>query len=154
MVKLEAMQRWAERCAEKLGVTDTITLRWGGGECKVKPYHNAHCHVYGDTLPRGTICFNHHVTSWSIRDWHRLVAHEVAHLAVKSDHNSVTFARRMVALGQANYRQQVMIKAQRRHRHQWSQHYSVGRPLRRCTICGKEQVGTITWKDRKRGDDD
>lgn len=122
-----------------------------GGECKVEPRNWAHCHVRDGKCPRGTICISRHVTKVGVKEWHQLIAHEVTHLAVKSSHKSVTFARRMVTLGQADYREARLVRAQKRHRHDWDPKWfrpnpdGTG-PIRTCCICGKSQNGIIKWR--------
>jgi len=135
MANLATMQRYAEKCAEKLGITDKVTLRWHGGDCVLhKRHHNAHCHICdGDAYPRGTICIR--PGTWrlkSVKDWHYLIAHEVAHLATKCNHSSVTFARRMVALGQADSYEKGKVRASRRHKCRYT-----ALPFQHCTICYK-----------------
>jgi len=122
MANLATMQRYAEKCAEKLGVTDTVKLRWHGGECKLKKSAAAHCHVdHGDTPSRGTICIRK--GTWrlqTVKGWHNLIAHEVAHLGTKSNHNSPAFARKMMALGQADRWDKNTINRER-----WLRHHRI-----------------------------
>ena len=144
MTSLAVMQRYADRCAAKLGVTDAPVLRWAGGECKIGR-NLAHCHIRDTKYPRGTICMRR-----GLEDWKATVAHEVAHLAVQ-DHHSLGFARRLVQLGQADNRERRMVLAHKRHVHKYrGTYYSTNAeaPERTCDICGKVQVGTITWKDK------
>ena len=113
MANLATMQRYAEQCAEKLGVTDPVKLRWHGGKCVLRrKYHCAHCHVLSDEdFPRGTICIR--PGTWklaTVKGRRMLIAHEVAHLATKSNHWTVTFARKMVLLGQADRYEQSLVK--------------------------------------------
>ena len=142
MANLATMQRYAEKCAEKLGVTDKVTLRWHGGACTLRKGDAAHCHVcnrisYRNEYPRGTICLRR--DTWrlkTVKDWHYLIAHEVAHLATPCSHSSPTFARRMMALGQADHREKQRVLASRKHRHNYS--FTIinnGKVSRQCSIC-------------------
>ena len=149
MANLATMQRYADKCAEKLGITDEVILRWHGGDCKLQKSEAAHCHVckhtnYRNAYPRGTICLRR--DTWrlkTVKDWHYLIAHEVAHLATKSSHSSPTFARRMMALGQADHREKQRVLASRKHRHIYSLTViSNGKVGRLCSICYKEQPVT------------
>lgn len=115
-MKLESLQAYAEKCAAKLGVTDKIVVRWGTVDC---PLHRAyaHCHISNNNpkypFPRGTICVNRTLRR-TAKQWHHTMAHEVIHLAVKSNHFSPTFAKRMVTLGVANYSEKETAKRKAR----------------------------------------
>ena len=121
MNKLETYQKYADKCAGELGITDKVTLRWSGTDCVVASRHAAHCHTGNKTLLRGTICIRR--MRMTIKYWHNLIAHEVSHLAIKSNHNSATFAKRMVALGVANSRERLMAKSGQKHKHIWNTRY-------------------------------
>ncbi|KKN71481.1 hypothetical protein LCGC14_0420600 [marine sediment metagenome] len=93
MANLKTMQAYANKCAEK----------WQTSDCKLGKWANAHCHILDGEYPRGVICLHHRrIPAKSTKGWHYTIAHEVAHLAVKSNHSTATFARRMVALGIAS----------------------------------------------------
>ena len=139
MNKLEKYQNYANKIAEKLGLDTKPIIRWSGGDCLVAKRHNAHCHVQDGEFPKGTICIKQGIEK--VDYWHQLITHEVTHLAVKSGHSSVTFARRMVELGQATHRQKVMARAGRRHHHIFSIRYYNNGVYHHscCCICQKEK---------------
>lgn len=121
MANLKTMQVYANKCAERLGVTDNVLLRWSGGVCKCKPRENAHCHTADGTMPRGTICIKPgSYRLETIKGWHYLIAHEVSHLATKCSHSSYTFARRMESLGQASSYEKDYLRTRRKHHHVYS----------------------------------
>jgi len=103
MGKLLQYQAYAERCAMQLGVETMPLLRWSGEPCTVRGRSHAHCHIKDGAYPRGTICLSR---TWfaaaSTRERRHCLGHEVVHLAVKSNHKTPTFDRRMVVLGLAN----------------------------------------------------
>ena len=141
MNKLERYQAYAEKCAVKLGVTDKIVLRWSSEPCKTSKNTLAHCHIKYTEFPRGTICLARDFASAyfnPVKKWHQTVAHEVAHLAVKSAHGTPTFDRRLVALGVANLRERRNAKSTRNHRHEWGSGQSdrLGH-FKYCHICRK-----------------
>ena len=139
MTKLERYQAYADRCADKLSIPHA-TLRWSGQPCRVKPSSHAHCHIADGIYPRGTICLNRRwFAEAGAREWHHCIAHEVAHLAVKSPHGSATFDRRMVALGVANYSERTNARSARKgHHHIWQYwHTPAEGNHQRCRVCGK-----------------
>ena len=118
MPTLDALQRYADKVADKLGLTDRPVLRWADKDCW--PHRGAHCHITDGRHPRGTICLKRHeVSHRPIRSWHWLIAHEVTHLRVES-HSAPAFARQMVNLGVANSTDRDRDKAGHKHRHVWS----------------------------------
>ena len=142
MASLKSMQSYAEKCAIKLGITDTIVLRWSGKICKCGKNTNAHCHIANSEFPRGTICINKanlplYRPTYYI---HRLIAHEVSHLATKATHNTPTFARRMVSLGKANKHEKRLAKSMRGHKHIYSFMKNIdGLQHFYCHYCKKEK---------------
>ena len=128
MATLKTYQSYADKVAVKLGVTDLPVLRWEGGKdgCSLSKTTYAHCHIAElvsprNRFPRGTICLNRsYFTKFSVKEWHHCLAHEVTHLAVKSDHHTPTFDRRMVALGVANDSERINARSARKgHHHLW-----------------------------------
>ena len=140
MASLGIMQSYAEKGADKLGVTDKPLLRWSGEPCKISRTSWAHCHITNHTLPRGTICIYKGLGQRKIRNWHNTIAHEVSHLAVKSFHSSPTFARRMVSLGVANQKERLMAKAGKKHRHIYNTRYYLNGEYiySTCMICHRK----------------
>ena len=109
MASLKVMQAYADKCADRLGVDAKPVLRWQTSDCRLRKYVRAHCHIVDNhtppsaPFPRGTICISRkNMAGRTVKQWHYTIGHEVAHLAVKSNHSTGTFARRMVALGVAN----------------------------------------------------
>ena len=139
MNKLEKYQVYANKCADKLGVPHP-NLRWSGAPCTVAPRCYAHCHTSDGTFPRGTICLRSTALArGTVHEQHGIIAHEVCHLAVKSNHGTPTFDRRMVALGVANYSERLNARsAKRGHHHVWAGciNFPDGR-TRQCRVCGK-----------------
>ena len=129
---LATLQAYANKCAEKLGITEKLVLRWAGGQygCKLGKTTYAHCHTaeFGsprNRFSRGTICLSlKWFAGFSIKEWHHCIAHEVAHLAVKSAHYTPTFDRRLVALGVANDSERRNARSARKgHHHIWEDIY-------------------------------
>ena len=149
MADLKTLQAYADKCANNLGIAEKPVLRWHTKEyeCSMRPSILAHCHTGNETASRGTICLNRRQPIWTkVSDWHNTIAHEVTHLAVKSNHSSVTFARRMVSLGIANCNEKRMEKSGRRHRHIYDRcvHYrnkpqGMVRIRWECSLCGKPE---------------
>jgi len=145
MGKLETYQNYANNCSDKLGIEHSV-LRWSDKECSCKN-NFAHCHVMDDNLPRGTICLNRrYFAEGSVKDWHHTIAHEIAHLAVKSNHRTPTFDRQLVKLGVATRAErQNSRSAKKGHHHLWMSYIRVthlDEELERwqqCRICGKKQ---------------
>ena len=131
------MQRYADKIADKLGVDTRPVLRWSGDNCIVANRHSAHCHVRDSQYPQGTICMRKF--NMTVRYMHQVIAHEVTHLAIKSNHSSTTFARKLVRLGQANAREAIRAKSGKRHHHIYCHHYYQDGKLHhsRCGICHK-----------------
>jgi len=114
MATLKTMQAYADRCADRLSVDTRPVLQWSTPDCKLNRWSYAHCHIRDSVYPRGTICLHRkNMAHRGVKDWHHTIAHEVAHLAVKSNHSTATFARRMVALGVANYYDKDTIKREK-----------------------------------------
>ena len=120
MNKLETYQAYADKCADKLGIDCKPVLRWQTSDCKLHRDVNAHCHIIDDhrppaaPFPRGTICLSRkRMPAKSLKGWRYTIAHEVAHLSVRSNHSTATFARRMVALGVANNYDRDTIKREK-----------------------------------------
>ena len=148
MTDLKTLQAYADKCAEKLGITEKVVLRWAGSKndgkgittCKLSKTTYAHCHTSASWNPRGTICLSRkYFTKFSVKQWHHCIAHEVAHLAVKSAHRTPAFDRRMVTLGVANDKERLNARSARKgHHHIWMSgwdreryHYS------ECRVCHK-----------------
>ena len=113
MATLKTMQVYADKCAERLDIETAPVLRWQTADCKLHRNY-AHCHIRDGEYPKGTICLSRRcIPQMTIKRWHHTIAHEVTHLAVKSNHSTATFARRMVALGVANYYDKDTIKRER-----------------------------------------
>ena len=152
MADLKTLQAYANKCSDKLGLPDHPVLRWytKSDGCQMRPSTLAHCHITSDTAPRGTICLQKGKPVWhKVSYWHNTIAHEVSHLAVKSNHSSVTFARRMVTLGVANYAEKRLVKGARRHHHIYDQYVRRETRVRRvfktfkvCSLCG------LTWNTK------
>lgn len=151
MTKLETYQAYADKGAAKLGITDKVVIQWAGGKdgCKLAKTTYAHCHTADiinprSRFPRGTICISHkYFANFSVKEWHHCIAHEVAHLAVKSAHHTPTFDRRMIILGVANDRERLNARSARKgHHHLWMSVYDV-RPgewhgdYSECRLCHK-----------------
>lgn len=147
MGKLQALQRLAEREAQKLGIEQPITLRWATAipGCKrVAPSSGAHAHVTGAL--KGTICIKRGMAT---RD---LVRHEVAHFAPGSGGHDLAFWRARAKQGSEEGKRRLIAAGKMRcPKHQW---YSINRKstvervtahglemtylyTARCTRCGK-----------------
>ncbi|KKN70407.1 hypothetical protein LCGC14_0431020 [marine sediment metagenome] len=145
MGKLATYQAYADRCAAKLEVTDKVTLRWAGGlGCRIGKYTYAHCHIAEfvnprSKFPRGNICLSRsYFAKSSVKHWHHCIAHEVAHLAVKSAHRTPTFDRRLVALGVANYSERLNARsAKKGHHHIWMSGGDRQGRFSECRVCRK-----------------
>ncbi len=141
MNKLDMYQRYADKCAEKLGITDKIVIRWATTDtCKLSKGTYAHCHVQDGKFPRGTICLSRKwFAKFSVKTWHHCMAHEVAHLAVKSAHRTPTFDRRMVTLGVANNSERLNARRARKgHHHIWMYGWLGKRgAFKECRVCHK-----------------
>lgn len=141
MDKLETYQAYADKCATKLDVTNKVIVRWAGGKdgCKIRKTTYAHCHIVDTKFPRGTICLNHsYFAKFSVKKWHHTIAHEVAHLAIKSAHRTPTFDRRMVALGVANDRERDNARSTRKgHHHIWMSGRDRQGSFKECHACHK-----------------
>jgi hypothetical protein len=142
MNKLERLQEYANKCASKLGITDRVILRWSEEPCKCKPRHDAHCHTQDGKMPRGTICIkrgNSHLIA-GVHFAHKLIAHEVSHLATKCSHSSYTFAARMETLGMAGAYEKSYLKSRRQHHHVYSYSKMIdGTWHHYCHFCYKEK---------------
>jgi len=157
LATLQSLQTWADKVADKLGLAEGSrpSLRWADKKCPLSKLGHAHCHVEDAQFPRGTICCSQRRFNLaSIKEWHVLITHEVVHLAVKSNHLSATFARRMVMLGQANRQETRLTLANKRHRHEWRwanpiKHTQAIRHI--CVICGAWQEATWGRSHRKGG---
>ncbi|MDP2158141.1 MAG: hypothetical protein Q8K68_10590 [Nitrospirota bacterium] len=145
---LETLQRWAERYAQKLGLTEMPKVGWRK-DCTAGPADGytpkgTHCHIGPDN--RGLVCI-HPSSLKGKRGWKWLIAHEVCHLKVKS-HRSPYFWKWMGTLGFASERVSAQVAGVQRHRHSWGVPVfscSTNQPLRRCTVCGQLQDGKVTW---------
>ena len=123
-IRLEAYQRYAGKCAARLGIEkEYICTRWHDkdDECKMGRMIHAHVHIGSQRMMtksagfrRGTICLNR---AWfrifTIKQWHHCIAHEIAHLSVRSNHDTPTFDRKMVQLGVANCSERVNARPDR-----------------------------------------
>ncbi len=124
MANLKTLQLYADKCAVKLGIDVKPVLRWHLSDdmCQMKSYTYAHCHIKDNHgFPRGTICLHKGIPVWhKVSWWHNTIAHEVTHLAVKSNHNTPTFDRRMVTLGVANLNERLNARSSMKgHHHIW-----------------------------------
>jgi len=140
MNKLETYQAYANKCADKLGITDRPTIQWAGGDgCRLARRVYAHCHIVDGKFPRGTICISRsYFAKFSVKQWHHTIAHEVAHLAVRSAHRTPTFDRRMVALGVANDSERLNARTARKgHHHIWMSGRDRRGYFRECHACHK-----------------
>uniref|UniRef100_A0A6H1ZJ52 SprT-like domain-containing protein n=1 Tax=viral metagenome TaxID=1070528 RepID=A0A6H1ZJ52_9ZZZZ len=145
MGKLETYQNYANRCANKIEVQYPV-LRWSDGKCSCKR-DLAHCHVRDSKFPKGTICLNKsYFAKASIKEWHHTIAHEVAHLAVKSTHRTPTFDRQMVKLGVATRAERLNARsAKKGHHHIWINYIRVNHldeeqeRWLQCQVCGKKK---------------
>ncbi len=141
MTKLETYQAYANKCASKLDIIDKVVIRWAGGKdgCKLTKRVYAHCHITSTKYPRGTVCISRsHFPKFSVKQWHHTIAHEVAHLAVKSAHRTPTFDRRMVALGVANDKERLNARSARKgHHHLWMSGWDRMGHFRQCHTCYK-----------------
>jgi len=149
-VKLDTLQRYAEKVAQKLGVTDTVTVRWHLGKADKDKLtgNDAHIHVRDTEYPRGTICIGR--KAFDGRGWRWTIAHEVTHLKVKN-HHSPYFNRYMARLGfnQMGERTSAVKAGLIRHRHDWRRGEFISERLEGkelvirykavCRICGKER---------------
>ena len=139
MPSLKTMQTYAEKCAQRLNLSDMPVLRWLALPCVTRRRENAHCHTSDEVKPRGTICIKRgNPRLQTIKRWHYLIAHEVSHLATKCTHSSYTFAKRMETLGQASFYEVSYLKTRRRHRHVYSQ-FDFGTGFFYCQFCGKKE---------------
>ena len=147
-MKLEVLQRYAEKVAEKLELKDKPTVRWfKKGECG----RDTGTHIHIDQLvpdnsrPRGTICIERKEDP---RGWRWIMAHEVCHLKVKS-HSSPYFDRYMATLGFAKEKREAQRAGVLRHKHDWRWQYRSGCGANEikqyCAICQVTRIGTITW---------
>jgi len=149
-ITFAVLQAMANGYAQKLGITEKITVSEPSPICKPNP---AHCHI--DGLDRGRICVDikklkrwlkqQHWTSLKgqrLLRW--LIAHEVCHLKVKS-HSSPYFNRYMGNLGFTIEKQQAQAAGLIRHRHIWVIRWNGETISRKCRICGAVQDGKITW---------
>lgn len=154
MNKLELYQAYADKVAAKLGVTDKVIIQWAGkggidlitytfkqDGCKIGKYTHAHCHVIDGEFPRGTICLSRsYFAKFSIKEWHHCIAHEVTHLAGKSNHGTPTFDRKMVALGVANDRERLNARSARKgHHHLWMSGRDRQGYFCECRVCHKRE---------------
>ena len=147
MNKLETYQAYADKCATRLGIADKIVIRWAGSKddgqgirtCKLAPRAYAHCHIVDGWNLRGTICISRkYFAKFSAKEWHHTIAHEIAHLAVKSAHRTPTFDRRMVALGVANDRERLNARSARKgHHHLWMSGWNRQGRFSECHTCHK-----------------
>ncbi len=145
MGKLETYQAYADKCAERLNIDCKPVLRWQTKECRLHSTSYAHCHLIDDheppaaPFPRGTVCLScKRMPAMSIKQWHHTIAHEVAHLAVKSAHHTPTFDRRLVALGVANDRERLNARSARKgHRHIWMSGKDRQGYFKKCHACQK-----------------
>ena len=147
MAQLETYQAYADKCAEKLGITEKLVLRWAGGQygCPLGKRTHAHCHVAElggprNRFDRGTICLSRsYFATFSVKEWHHCIAHEVTHLAVKSAHHTPTFDRRLVALGVANDIERSNAQSARKgHHHIWETWQELDGSLsEQCHVCRK-----------------
>lgn len=153
----EAMSTFAEKIAGKLGLTVNPHVVWASPECRKEiGNRHAHAHCYPGRQSYGQICMKRGNASLStVRRWHALLAHEVTHFKVK-DHGSIAFAKWLVKLGYPSMdsaQARVQLAAARggkRHAHRWAIAWQGNRtPTRHCVLCKRNQVGTITWKDKK-----
>ncbi len=141
MANLETLQQYANKCADRLELLDHPVLRWHtkSDQCRLMPRILAHCHTRDSHgFPKGTICLNKRAPIWyKVSFWHNTIAHEVTHLAVKSPHGTPTFARQMVKLGVANYRERIDARSARKgHHHVWMSGWDKGY-FKECHACHK-----------------
>ena len=145
MTRLSTIQKWAERYAEKLGITIQI---------KVIPYKECptsskigggtHCHYKGEH--HGTICWNSRAAKNDSRGWRWIIAHEVCHLKVQS-HSSPYFDRSMASLGFKEEKMAAQAAGLVRHRHDWGhpRFLDDGQIRKTCLICGATRMGKVLW---------
>jgi len=151
MAKLEVMQRLADKEAAKLGIDTKLTVRWSGGECRIRGRYveaHAHCRKYEDrpltVVTYGWICVKRGIT-----DWRDTIRHEVAHFVTKGQHGSASFLKVRAAQGDRIAKQRLVVMGKRRcPGHEWQilsrkETKVTARGLLRlykayCTRCGKE----------------
>lgn len=145
--KLETYQFYADKCAAKLGIADKVVIKWAGNNkgimaCRLARRVYAHCHIVDSWNLRGTICISRsYFAKFSTKQWHHTIAHEVAHLAVKSAHHTPTFDRRLVTLGVANDSERLNARSARKgHHHVWMSGWDRQGRFSECRICHKRRI--------------
>ena len=128
MASLKGYQAAAERAARKLGVLDTVVVRWHGGVCRIAHKRvGAHIHT-GDWkgLRRGTICIKRGLRGKAM-DW---MAHEVAHLVIKAGGNHHGKKAFLAAIAAVQPKSRTAVYARQigavPHQHRWRALYSIG----------------------------
>ena len=150
MVKLETLQKYAERIATKLKTDVKPIVVWGKGKGAASIQLCNRVNQQEEVVhPRGEIMFFKSDFK-DARGWRWIIAHEVCHLKVKS-HFSPYFSRYMAQLGfnQMGEKQEAIKAGLLRCHHDWRQNYLISDGMEgrqwviryslRCRICGKER---------------
>ena len=98
MATLAAMQRCADRTAAKLGIATPVTVRFSGGDCKLRRrWHLAHAHCHPSDPMFGAVCVRRGLG----KGWENTIRHEVAHFAAPkgAHHRQLAFVQACATLG-------------------------------------------------------
>ena len=134
MNKIDFYQHFVDQLADKLALGVIPKVKWSRYTgCKMK--EEGHAHAIEGVPNFGLICITQRGTK--IRGWEWLLAHEVAHFAIR-DHYSQEFAKVMVTLGYATTTEQKyangLLKREDLTDHDCLEHLNFR--SWRCKICG------------------
>jgi len=142
MSKLESMQGYAEKLLAKAGVERSVSVRWSGDRCRLKPRYLAHAHY-----DSGDICVRR-----GLKNWRDTIRHEIAHLLPGGRGHQQSFERALARAGDSHaiaaMRQYDIAVKGKRHHHDWIRGSEQSRKATatglvvtydaRCRLCGKQ----------------